>query len=139
MKKKSVVKKVQKKVNNLSKKEKAGIGIGLTAAAMAAVGGYFLYGSKNAKKNRTKVKGWMMKAKGEVFEKMEMAKNLDRDDYELIVDDVVKGYKKAKNASAVELASFAKELKEDWKQIERSAKTPKKAAKKTARKATKKK
>lgn len=138
MAKKSVVKKVQNRVSNLSGKEKAGIGIGLTAAALAAIGGYFFYGSKNAAQNRKKVKGWMVKAKGEVLERIEEAKNLTREDYELIVDDVVKSYKTLKNASANEVSALARELKADWKHIEKSAHTPKKAGKKVAAKVARK-
>lgn len=138
MAKKSVVKNVRKKVNNLSRKEKAGIGVGLTAATLAAIGGYFLYGSKNAAQNRKRVKGWMMKAKGEVFERIEEAKNLTREDYELIVDDVTKSYKTLKNASAAEVVALARELKDDWKQIEKSAHTPKKASKKVVAKVARK-
>ena len=51
--------------NELSTAQKVGIGFGLTAAAVTAAGAFFLYGSKEAAKNRKKVKGWMLKAKGE--------------------------------------------------------------------------
>ena len=38
---------------------------------MAAAGTYFLYGSKDAKKNRKAVKSWALKAKAEVLEALE--------------------------------------------------------------------
>ena len=62
-----------KKNAKAATKKNVGIGVGLTAAAVAAAGAYFLYGSKNAAQNRTKVKSWMLKAKAEVLEKLEQA------------------------------------------------------------------
>ena len=62
-----------KKKENHSPAEKVGLGIGLTAAAVAAAGAYFLYGSKDANKNRKTVKSWMLKAKAEVLEQLEKA------------------------------------------------------------------
>ena len=45
-----------KKKTDISNAQKLGIGVGLTTAAVAAVGAYFLYGSKDAPQNRKKVK-----------------------------------------------------------------------------------
>jgi hypothetical protein len=57
---------------SMSGARKAEIGAGIAAGvAAAALGAYFLYGSKDAKKNRAKVKGWMLKARGEVLEQLE--------------------------------------------------------------------
>ena len=61
---------------NPSTSKKVKLGIGLTAAALAAAGTYFLYGSGGAEKNRTKVRSWMLKAKAEVLEALEEAKHL---------------------------------------------------------------
>ena len=48
-----------------------GIGAGIAAAAIgAAVGSYFLTGSRKAKTKRV-LRGWMLKAKGEILEKLE--------------------------------------------------------------------
>ena len=47
---------------------KVSIGVGVSTAVLAAAGGYFLYGSKNAAKNRKQVKSWALKAKAEVLE-----------------------------------------------------------------------
>jgi len=115
-------------------KKKSGNGLGLVAlAAATAAGAYFLYGSKNAAKNRRKVKGWTLKAKGEVLEKMEAMKNIDEADYKRIVDTVATKYKKIKTVNTKEAEALAKELKAQWKEIHKEA-SPKRPAKKVAKK-----
>jgi hypothetical protein len=120
--------------------KKVGIGVGLAAAAAAAAAGaYFLYG-KNGSKNRRMVKGWMLKARGEVMDKMEKLESVSEDKYRDIVDSVVRGYKGAKNASPAELAAVAAELKSHWSSIKRTLGSSKskagshKASKKTSAK-----
>lgn len=105
---------------NLTGGQKIGIGVGVTATMLAAVGGYFLYGAKDAKKNRQKAQSWMLKAKAEVLEGIENAKELTEGDYDKLVDDVMKGYKAARTASVKELSHFAGEMKENWKRIKAS-------------------
>ncbi len=112
-----------------STKKSSGSGLGIAAlAAAAAAGVYFLYGSKSATKNRKKVKGWMLKARGEVVEKMEKCKHVDKKDYEAIVDTVAKKYKKLKTVNTKEMSDLAVDLKGQWKEI--SKETNKKPAKK---------
>lgn len=143
-----------KKKTDLSTTQKVGIGVGLTAAAVAAAGAYFLYGSPNAAKNRKKVKSWMLKAKAEVLEKLEEAQEMSKEEYEALIDTVASTYSQFKDASKVDIAEFKKEMKQHWNGIEKNApkkkavakkttktaakKAPKKTAKKTAAKATKK-
>ena len=77
------------KKKNTSKKDSyaddVAIGVGLTTAAVAAAGAYFLYGSKSASKNRKQVKSWALKAKAEVLEKIEDAKEMSEDEYQDLV------------------------------------------------------
>ncbi len=104
------------------KKNDSGIGLGVMAfAAAAAAGTYFLYGSKDAVKNRNKIKGWTLKAKGEVLEKIEKMKNIDEADYRSIVDTVAKKYKKLKTVNTKEAEDLARELKKQWKDISKDA------------------
>jgi hypothetical protein len=123
------------KKKTTSKKSSGGFGLVALAAATAATaaGAYFLYGSKNASKNRKKIKGWTLKAKGEVLEKMEKMKNIDETDYKRIVDTVAAKYKKIKTVNTKEAEALAKELKAQWKEIHKSA-SPKKKAKKAVKK-----
>lgn len=125
----------------ISKKTAVGIGVGVTAALVSAAGAYFLYGSKNAPKNRKAVKSWMLKAKAEVLEGLEKAQDMTQDDYEALVNKSAKVYSKMKNVSAGEIADFAKEMKAHWSNLEKkgqAAKAPVKKAVKKVKKALKK-
>jgi hypothetical protein len=126
------------KKKEMSSAQKLGIGVGLTAAAVAAAGAYFLYGSDDAAKNRKKVKSWMLKAKAEVLEKLEDAKEMTQEEYEELIGNVAGAYAGLKNASKVDIKEFKNEMLEHWHAIEKSAKPKKKAAKKAAKKTTKK-
>ena len=127
-----------KKNNDMTQTQKVSVGVGLTAAAVAAAGAYFLYGSKNAAKNRKAVKSWMLKAKAEVLEKLEQAKEMSREEYEDIVKSVASTYGELKSASKVDLKDFKNEMLEHWSAIEKETKPKKAAAKKAVKKAAKK-
>lgn len=115
-------KKTTKKSKNLSTTQKVGIGVGLTTAAVAAAGAYFLGISPDAKKNRAKVKSWMLRAKAEVLETLEKAENMTKEEYEALVETVAKSYSSLKDASKVDIAAFRKEMKEHWPKIEKEGK-----------------
>lgn len=123
---------------DLTTTQKVGIGVGLTAAAVAAAGTYFLYGSKNAAKNRKTVKSWALKAKAEVLEKLEEAKEMTQEEYEALIGSVAATYAGVKNASKVDIKAFKDEMKDHWKAIEKSAQPKKMAAKKAVKKVVKK-
>ena len=111
----------QKKSNDgMTNAQKAGIGFGLTAAAVTAAGAYFLYGSKHATQNRKKVKGWVLKAKGEVLEALEKAEQITEAEYKELVDTASKAYGTVKNATAGEVKDFKKEMEDHWKKLEKS-------------------
>ena len=113
-----------------TKKKASGVGVGLAALAAAAAGAYFLYG-KNGAQNRKKVKGWMLKAKGEVLEQMEKMKDVSQDKYNTVVDRVGDKYKNVKNVDPDEVAQMVKELKGHWSSIMSQIQgKPKKATKK---------
>lgn len=116
-----------------------GIGIGLTAAAVTAAGAYFLYGSKNAGKNRKKVKSWALKAKADVLEALEKAEHITEEEYHALIDMIGGAYGKVQNASATEIKDFKKEMKDHWKKIEKSGvmKKVSSSAKAVAKKAKK--
>lgn len=94
-----------------------GIGAGIVATvAAAAAGAYLLYG-KDGAKNRKKISGWMLKAKGEVLEQMENLEHVTKSSYEAIVDNVVSGYRGLKNVDKKDLTDMAKQLKGMWTHI----------------------
>ncbi len=110
----------KKKVETVNKKA-VGLGIGLTAAIAAAAGTFFLYGSKNAAKNRKAVKSWTLKAKAEVLEALEQAKEMSQEEYEELIGTVSAAYKGAKNATKGDIVEFQKEMKDHWNKISKIA------------------
>ncbi len=133
----------KKSKNEMSTGQKVGIGFGLTAAAVTAAGAYFLYGSKQATQNRKKVKGWMLKAKGEVLEALEKAEAITEEEYRTLVEAASGAYSTVKNATAGEVKDFKKEMNDHWAKLEKSKAIKKvvtgvvsaTVAKKTAKKA----
>lgn len=100
-----------------NKKSHTGLIIGGLAAA-AAAGGYYLYHSKDARKKLKNMKGWMIKAKGEVLERIEKIKDVNEVAYHKVIDGVMARYKKA-HINAEELSQVTNELKSHWKAIQR--------------------
>jgi hypothetical protein len=101
-----------------SKVAKTHLGVGLAASvAAAALGAYFLYGSKHAEKNRAKVKGWTLKAQSEVLTHMKRMKQVSEADYQAIVSRVIAQYRGAKNVTGPELLALASDLRRHWKAI----------------------
>lgn len=111
----------------LTQNQKIAAGVGLTAAAVAAAGAYFLYGSKDSEANRKSVKSWALKAKADVLERLEDAKNMSQEEYENLVHTVADAYSGVKGASKTDLKSFTSEMKNYWTAIEASAKPAAKA------------
>jgi hypothetical protein len=94
---------------------KVAVGAGIGALALAGIaGGYFLYG-KDGAKNRKKIKAWGLKAKAEVLEKIEKAKEMSEDEYGMIVDTIGQKYAQMKDMDQAEVAAFIKEMKGHWK------------------------
>jgi DNA-directed RNA polymerase subunit F len=98
------------------------VGAGIAAAVAAVAGAYFLYGAKDAAKNRKKVKAWSLKAKGEILEKLEKLSDVSEEVYNKIVDEVSEKYKKVKNIDQEDIEKFGKELKSHWRKMERDVK-----------------
>ncbi len=103
------------------KKHSKLIGAGIGLAAVAAAGAYFLYGERGAG-NRERISGWTLKMKGEVLEKVEALKAIDRETYTELVDNVAARYAKLENVSASELRRLTVELKNAWSHISKNLK-----------------
>ncbi len=111
----------QKKTKTeLTSAQKVSIGLGLTTAALTAAGAYFLYGSKQSSQNRKKVKGWVLKAKGEVLEALEKAEAITEEEYKALVEAASGAYGTAVKASAGELKDFKKEMGEHWTKLQKN-------------------
>lgn len=105
------------------------LGAGLAAAAIgAALGSYLLTGKRAAKTKRV-LKGWVLKAKGELLEQLENMEDLSQEAYEKAVDKVAAKYKKVSGVTQEEVDDMAMELKKQWKNVNKGLKTVKKLAK----------
>ena len=109
-------------------------GAGLAAAAAALVAGaYFLYGRKDSPARRQKIKGWVLKMKGEVLEQIENLKEINETVYNQIVETVASQYARVKDIDSDDVAKVVSELKQHWgdirRQLEKSAKPVRKVAK----------
>ena len=103
--------------------------LGIAGLAAGALGAYFLYGSKDAKKNRMKAKSWMLKAKGEILEKIEDAKSVTESEYNSLVKEAVAKYKQLKKIDQSDVEHFLKDMKTHWDHFAKSVKkTVKKAS-----------
>ena len=99
--------------------------VGAALVVAAAAGAYFLYGSKGAKKNRKVVKSWALKAKAEVLEKLEKAKEeINEENYHKIVDGAVTKFNNVKDAHKDDIDAVTKELKGHWKNIKKHLAVP---------------
>jgi hypothetical protein len=114
----------------LSTGEKVGLGVALTAAAVAAAGAYFLAGSKDSANNRKAVKSWMLKAKADVLEGLETAKKMTAEEYLQLLDNVSSGYASLQKVSKKDITEFKTEMSDHWKKLERAQVKAKKAVKK---------
>lgn len=113
-------KKTKDGAKDMSTAAKVGIGFGLTAAAVTAAGAYFLYGSKKSTQNRKKVKGWVLKAKGEVLEALEKAESITEDEYHALVETASGAYGTVKSATQGEVKDFKKEMSDHWATLQKN-------------------
>lgn len=98
----------------MSGSQKAAVGAGVAAAvAAAALGAYFLYG-KDGDKNRKKVKGWMLKAKGEVLERLESMEMVSEESFKQVLDKVLANYRGARNVTSADLLALAADVRKHW-------------------------
>jgi hypothetical protein len=88
--------------------------IGAGIAALAAA--YFFLGP-DSKKHQKKFKGWMVRMKGEVLEKLEDVQELTQPIYTEIVDTIAKAEEIKGKIPQQEIESFASDLKRQWKVI----------------------
>ncbi len=118
------------------KKQGAGPLTILGAVAAGAAMSYFFLGTQ-AKKRRTELKTWTLKARADVLEKIDGMREVSKDTYEEAVDQVVDKYGKAKKTTTSELDELRTELKRHWSKIKKDvvdapASSTKKVAKKAA-------
>ncbi|MFA5431813.1 MAG: hypothetical protein WC319_02895 [Candidatus Paceibacterota bacterium] len=94
--------------------------LGASLAGVAATT-YFFFGPKG-KKNQKQAKAWVIKMKGDIVEKLEMAREISEPVYHQIIDSVAAKYEKGAKASHEEISMLAQDLKKNWKTIISSVK-----------------
>ena len=99
----------------MTKTEKI-VGTGIGLAAVAAIGTCFLGGERGAR-NREIIAGWAFRMKGEVLEKVENLKELNKEIYYKIVDEAATRYSRMERVSASELKHLTEELKGAWEHV----------------------
>jgi hypothetical protein len=96
------------------------IGMFLTGAVAALLaGGFFLFGSKNAKRNRQNVEWWVEDAKDEVLSNVKKIKNLTRSKFEETIDKVIDKYADFKDATKEKVDGLREELRSRWDEVEK--------------------
>lgn len=100
-----------KKISNTKK-------VVAVSAGVAAIGimSYLLLGP-SGKKNQKKIKGWMLKMKGEVMERIENAQEVSEEMYDSAIDEVAGKYKTLKNIDSNDLIKEISALKRGWKAV----------------------
>ncbi len=101
------------------------VGIGATVAALGAAA-YILFGPEG-KKNKKVIRGWAVKMKGEIIEKLEEVKEISEPVYQNIIDKVSEKYAKVKKVDPKELEVAILDVKKHWKTMMKDAKPKKKA------------
>ncbi len=118
---------MQKKSEQNNNMKGGAIIAGVAALAAAAAGAYFLYGTKEGAKRRKQIKGWTLKMKGEVLERLENLQDVSKETYDGIVDKVAQGYKGLKNVDPEEITALVADLKGHWNNIHKAIMAKKKS------------
>ena len=89
----------------------------LVGLAAGAAGAYFLYGSKKGGNARKNIKGWSLRMKGEILEKLENLKEMNQEVYQQAIDGAAVKYRKLKSVNADDLEKEIRSLKNHWRSI----------------------
>jgi hypothetical protein len=103
--------------NKASKKERVLMG---TAVAALAAGVYFL-NTPQGKRRVKSMKGWMVKMRGEVLEKLESLEEVTEPIYRNTVDAVANAEMLARKIPRSEILTLSRDLKRQWNSIKRLA------------------
>lgn len=94
-----------------------GLGAGLAATAVGAALGSYLLTGKRVTKTKRVLKGWMLKAKGEILEQLEKAGDVGEKMYYQAVDQVAAKYSRMSGVAQNEVDDMTAELKKQWKLV----------------------
>lgn len=99
------------------------VAIGASIAALTAAAIAYLLVGPQGKKNRKILKGWVIKMKGDIVEKLENVKDITEPVFNRIVDDVAVKYQKIKNISTADLEDAVTKIKRQWKILAKESKS----------------
>lgn len=100
--------------------------VGLAAATMAAAAGaYYLYGSKDAAKNRRAVSTWMRRAEREIVHEAKKLKNaaFTEDNYRRVISGVAQRYQQLQNVDPADVQKFVSAVQKSWRQAGEAVKS----------------
>ena len=106
-----------------------GLGAGMAAAAVAAALGSYLLTGKRATKTKRVLKGWMLKANGELLEQLEKSENFGQEMFNDAVNKIAAKYSKMSGVTQKEVDEMVVELKKQWKLVEKGMAKAKKLTK----------
>lgn len=86
------------------------------AVAALAAGAIYFYGP-DGERRRRKLHGWMLKAKGEVLDRLEELEDVSEEKYQEIVETVMDEFAERKEVSRSAADTLRAELKEEWRHI----------------------
>jgi hypothetical protein len=89
------------------------------AAGAAAAAGYYFYASPRAKQHRDAFVKWASALKEDVVYQAERVKNLNAESFGKIVDAVASTYEGVRSIDAADLKRAVRELKANWKTVQR--------------------
>lgn len=87
---------------------------GLIASAVAGV--IYLY-DRNRQATEKQIRGWVLKAKGEIMDQVAQAETLTREGYERIVDEAVDRYADKQSELSANVQDVRNRLKSRWSEI----------------------
>lgn len=123
------------KKKGLTNVEKAEIGAGVLAAAVAAgAAGYYFYGSDKASKHRKAASAWAKGLKKDVLKRAKDLNKIDAKAVGTVVDEAVAAYQGVRGVTAEDLKAAAKELKKNWQAIKGETGVASSTARKTTKK-----
>ncbi len=99
------------------------VAIGASIAALTAAAVAYLLVGPQGEKNRKILKGWVIKMKGDIVEKLENVKDITEPVFNRIVDEVAAKYQKIKNISPADLEDAVAEIKRQWKVLAKESKS----------------
>jgi len=90
---------------------------GALGAALGAIAG-IIFSPRSGKENREEVSNWMHDMSRELKKRVYETKEITREKYDEVIDNLTSKYKKMREIKENEIDDFALELKNRWQRIQ---------------------